>query len=53
MVGRTIGICFLVVAMAGCGGTKGPKPLPLAPVTGIIQLAGKPLDEGQITVLVV
>lgn len=51
MIRWVTGVGLLSLAILGCGGS-GPKPPPLAAVAGTVQLAGKPLDSGEITFLI-
>ena len=41
--------CILMIS--GCGGAAGPKVAPTAPVSGTVNVDGKPIEDGDITFL--
>ncbi|MDB5342837.1 MAG: hypothetical protein JWP89_1214 [Schlesneria sp.] len=46
-------LLLMLVVIAGCSnGSAGKKPLPTAAVSGTVELAGKPLEDGEIKLLV-
>lgn len=42
----TLSTAFVAVSVAGCGGVEGPAR---EPISGVVTLDGKPLDQGLIT----
>lgn len=44
----TIALLLMFTIIGGCSGDSGPKTQPLSLVSGVVQLDGKPMEDGEI-----